>query len=208
MKKKTMLLAVCLILAGLLAVNGTFASEFGKWFQTVVGLLDPAPEENAEAFRVSLNTPTGEQMQLNPGSTIDYAVTASNLSEEATAYFRVAVALQTAAFDHITIERNEDDYIWTDGWSDIKIGTDDYKLIVGTYPQELRAGPPPSPAAIERVSMASVLTNEQLAAIRPDFLKMKVLAIKKEDFVVDGKQLEAEDALDMALPIVPNFNPF
>lgn len=204
--KKIMLVAVCLILAGLLAVNGTFAGTFGELFAYVTELAAPTPTQDP-SFQVTLITPTDDKIQLNPGSSIDYVVSVSNQENSSPAYFRIAVAMQAAAFDHITPKLNTQDYQWSD-WSDITIGGEDYKLIAGSYLKALPAGKP-APAAITNLSMVSILTNEQLAAIRPDFLKIKALAIRAEDFVDQETKnpFSAVDALNLALPLT-NFNPF
>ena len=71
MKKKAMILAVCLALVGMLAVNGTLAQTVEGIFQTItfaLGLVD-APERDETQLDVSLVSHYRQGGQLVQGST-------------------------------------------------------------------------------------------------------------------------------------------
>lgn len=217
--KKVLLLALCLVLAGLLAVNGTFAAEFTQavsevvsaLFKTVQGLASPEPTADPTAFRVTLVYPdsnSSERPMLFPGSEVERKIAVHNNSTENTAYFRIAFAVQAEAFPHVTLYFNDDGtYTWLKEWRDITIGGRDYKLRIGTYTTALEAGKTSS-AALLSVAMSETVTSEQMVQIDEDFLQAQVLAINANDFD-ENTYTTAKAALDAALPIdSTDFNPF
>lgn len=219
--KKTILLALCLALAGLLAVNGTFAAEFtqavsetvSQLFKTVGELINPEPTAAPSSFKVSvvyLDDSSTEEQVLFPGSTVERRVAVKNESAALPAYFRIAFAVQEEAFSCVTLDFSKGSaYTWLGQWRDITIGGQDYKLMIGTYTDALEAGAT-SPASLLSVAMNKNVTSEQMGRLGRDFLQMKVLAINADDFVLsDDTQMSATEALDKALPIDDaNFNPF
>lgn len=219
--KKIIVLALCLVLAGMLAVNGTFAADFtqtiseavSSLFQTVQELANPNPTTAPADFNVSLVYPNESGTALPvliPGGTVEHNVTVRNDSDALPAYFRIAFAVQADAFPLLTLQFNEDSsYAWLDGWRDITIGGRDYKLMVGTYQQALTANET-SPSALLGVTLRSSTTSAQMTALDNDFLLMQALAINANDFVLESSgQMSATDALDKALPVdSANFNPF
>ena len=59
------------------------------------------------------------------------------------------------------------------------------------------------------IAMDESVTSEQIARYRSDFLQVQGLAIGADDFQnSDGTQMSAQEALNLALPIDANFNPF
>lgn len=55
MRKKAIIVAVCLVLVGFLAVNGTLAQELGNIFKTIVGAVSGAdPTSNETLLKVEL----------------------------------------------------------------------------------------------------------------------------------------------------------
>lgn len=215
--KKVILLTVCLTLAGLLAVNGTFAADFTQavseavstLFQTVKGLTKPNPEAGGDTFKVTLqNADASGQPLLSPGSTVDREIAVCNQSTEKTAYFRIAFAVQAEAFPHLTLNfSNDSSYTWDKEWRNITIGNRAFKLKVATYTKGLEAGKT-SPAALLSVGLSSEVTSEQLANIDDDFLQVQVLAIDAAEFVTNEQPMSATDALNEALPLTDDFNPF
>jgi len=217
--KKAFLLALCLALGGMLAVNGTFAADFTQavgeafsmLFKTVQGLTDPTPEEDRSAFQVSLICPddaTGLPV-LTPGSSMAHKVTVKNLSSAKSAYFRIAFAVQDTVRPYLALHFNETGaYTWLDDWREnITIGDHRYDLMIGTYTQELPAGGT-APDALLSVALSDSITSEQMNSIADDFLQIQVLAICADDFPKESYPT-AQDALDAALPIAsPDFNPF
>lgn len=72
MKKKAMILAVCLALVGMLAVNGTLAQTVEGIFQTIttaLGIANPNPERDETQLDVSLVSHYRQGGQLVQGST-------------------------------------------------------------------------------------------------------------------------------------------
>lgn len=69
MRKRTLLVLVCLAMVCMVAVNGTLAQEIGKTFQNVVGFvtgLFGAPEADAERLQVQLTYQKRSGNQLVP----------------------------------------------------------------------------------------------------------------------------------------------
>lgn len=54
MRKKAIVVAVCLVLVGFLAVNGTLAQELGNIFKTIAKIANGAPTSNETLLKVEL----------------------------------------------------------------------------------------------------------------------------------------------------------
>ena len=229
--KKAIILAVCLIMAGMLAVNGTFAGEFGDTLTEVVNgvfaVLDElftgdfAKPYEGGGFDVELVyldasgnrlTDTAAAPQLLPGRTVERRVAVANEStatsgSDNSAYFRIAFAVQQDVAHLLDFTVNQTNYTWTRYDAPIKIGNTDYLLMVATYQTELPAGSV-SAAALQSVALDMNTSNEDIDRFRQDFLQIQVLAIKADDFVdSEGKPMSAEEALNYAIPLA-NLNPF
>jgi len=226
MRKTMMMLAVCLMLAGMLGVNGTFAmpdtAALGRWFEDLTAWIGDslgAPAEDENEFSVSLVYPDGSQTpQLTPGADIQRKIAVTNNAESAPAYFRLAVAVQASALelDYLTAKVGGSSYAWTNDWRDIEIDGRAFKLKVGTYLKKLPVGGT-SDAAELTVSMNVSVTNEQMAKIDADFLQVQAMAVDANAFdkdagnnpiVADPGKTLAETVLDKALPLTDSFNPF
>lgn len=224
MRKTMMMLAVCLMLAGMLGVNGTFAmpdtAALGRWFEDLTAWIGGslgAPAEDESEFDVSLVYLDGSQTpQLTPGAVIRRKIAVTNNAESDPAYFRLAVAVQASALDYLTAEVGGSGYAWTNDWRDIEIDGRAFKLKVGTYKAVLPVGNT-SDAAELKVSMNVSVTNEQMAKIDADFLQVQAMAVDANAFdkdagnnpiVADSGKTLAETVLDKALPLTDSFNPF
>lgn len=217
--KKAMLLAVCLILAGLLAVNGTFAlPDISEIFAPLTDLLGEfgSPVANTDEFDVSLVYPDGSQApQLTPGGTVSRQIAVANGQNSSAAYFRLAFAVRENVLTYLELSTSGDGYTWLDEWRDITIGNNSYKLMIATYTKELPTGET-SDSAMLSVSMDTSITSEQLALFDEDFLQIQVLAIDsaafedaEKEMILDQGQTMAEAILDLALPVDSlDFNPF
>lgn len=233
--KKTILLTLCLSMAGLLAVNGTFAFTMtevvSNLFTTVTDWItgDAAKPYEGGGFDVNIvyldsegNILTnGNTQQLLPGGTVEQRISVRNVSQAdegknpPSAFFRIALAIQDEIADQLTLNINETHYKWN-ALPNIRIGTTDYRLLVATYCEKLMAGAT-APAATLSVSLNENVTSTQLSRIRQDFLQVQVMAIDADSFanaLANGNiqplegQSEAEAVLDKALPLTSNFNPF
>lgn len=202
--KKTMLLALCVILAGLLAVNGTLADDFGrainKAFQIIEGWTEnAAPEVGGQQVDVQLQK--ADPIMLMPGAPATYDTAVNNVGSD-DVYFRVAVAVRydEQSWDKLDFEFNADGFDTSD-WMDTTISGTPYKMMVLTY-QEALAAKSSAPFSVT-VSMDTSITSEQMDKLSSNFLQMQVLAISASEFT----DMSATAALDMALPLT-NFNPF
>jgi len=223
--KKVFLLVLCLALAGLLAVNGTFAlpnaDEVSEWFQDLRHLIGEAlglPTADKTQFDVSLvYSDNGQTAALMPGDNLRHSVAVANGSESSPAYFRIAIAVQESAWNHMTVQASGDRYAWLDEWRDIEIGDRSFKMMIATCKDELPVGETSAAVQLD-VSMDLSITTEQMEQIDADFLQIQVLAVDAnafEDAKTSGKiiaaydQTWAEAVLDQALPIdSAEFNPF
>lgn len=264
MKKKGVLLVVCLVIVGALAVNPTLASQVGQIFQDVSasigslfgkpvadteGLLDvqlcyfKADEDKGALVEIAANDPSqlmipaayrddygwetvpvrlnGEVYPLfdreKVSGVVDKFVSVRNAGEE-TAYFRVAFAIEKTdvvqRLMHFTFSGDTEAFEIS-GWKDVKIDGRDYQMIVYSYKEALEKGQVSPPMLLQAV-MQKEATSQDLAGLRSDFLQVKVMSIQadvfKEEQVIDGEkvqvQLSAMEALDMAVPVRDDFNPF
>lgn len=220
--KKAILFALCLVLAGMLTVDGTFAAEFTQavseavnaLFQTVGNLakgISPAPTTDPSTFKISLVYPDGSTglSLLTPGNTTEREVAVKNQSTAKSAYFRIVFAVQSDVREHLTLDFNDgasSPYTWS-GWrTGLIIGGKQFDLMIGTYKEGLDAGKT-SPAALRSVTLKNI-TSQQMNAFDEDFLQIQVMSICADDFV--GSDYDsAEEALKQALPIdSTDFNPF
>ena len=194
--KKVMLLAVCLILAGLLAVNSTFAlPDIDKVFATLTELLGSlaAPTEDPTQFNVSLvYTGSDENTLLSPGGTVTRSFAAANGANSKPAYFRIAIAVQNDALPAglLQVQTNGGNYTWTQA-NDITIGGRTYALKVATYKDKLPVGET-SASAMLRVSMDASVTSAQMAQLDDNFLQIQVLAVDATAFESENLKQEIE----------------
>lgn len=222
--KKALTLALCLILAGLLAVNGAFAlpdtDQVSKWFQNLTHLLGEVlglPIADETQFNVSLVYPDGVQTALLfPGADLQQHIAVENAPQSSPAYFRIAIAVQESAWKHMDIQAGGEGYTWLPDWREIRIGEHPFMLMIATYQEALPAGERSKPFQLD-VSMDTSVTTQQMSQISEDFLQIQVLAIDANAFqeaidnnliVPNQGQTMAEAVLDQALPIVDHFNPF
>lgn len=264
MKKRGILLIVCLLVVGMMAVNPTLASEIGKIFQDVThsigglfgkpeadtqGLLDVqlcyfkadqdkgtltevAPNDRSqlmipahysqgygwETVNVTLNGqsyPLFDRTKVN--GVVDKFVSVKNVGEE-TAYCRIAFAIEkndvVQRLMHFTFSGDRNAFV-IHPWRDIRINGRDYQMIVYTYTHPLEAGQVSPPMLLQAV-LQQEATSADLAGLKSDFLQIKVMTIQadvfKEERTVNGEkvqvQLSAVEALDMAVPVKDDFNPF
>lgn len=206
--KKAILAALTFIVVGFLLVNGTFAlPDINEVFKTIADMVNGAPEPGGAGTAVDVALVSNDvPQQLYPGGAASRATRVHNKGTGAV-YFRLVYALQYDAdsWDELTITFAANGYEQTD-WQDITIGTVPYKMKVFTYTEAL-AAQAESPAVTLTIAMSTAITSEQVARYRSDFLQTQVLAIDPTPFTDEG-YTTAIDALNLALPITPTFNPF
>ncbi len=213
--KKAMLLAVCLVLAGLLAVNGTFAGDFGTAVQETVNgifkkveeLLNPAPTDAPKLASLAVEDEKaegGENKALFPGTSVTRTYTVSNTTSGDNyqpIFFRLAVAVrydESWKDETFKIAFNQ---TW-EASRDIDIGGKQYKLYV--FDGALEEGAWNLTAT---VTMKKEMTDAQYEVYRQgDFLKAELYSIESNAFGEAGYK-DAEAALNAALGKVEDFNP-
>lgn len=206
--KKLLILVLCLSLAGLLAVNGTFAmSDVSSAFQKLTDFLGDLgmPQHGGNKIDVQIISDNTPQI-LSPGTSATRTVYVKNQGSDP-AYFRFAIAVQydEETWNDLTIAFNTEGYSVSD-WTEISVSNTPYRMKVFTYEQALGSDSA-SPEIAMTVSMKADVTSEQLARYRSDFIQMKVLAIETDSFKKNDVPMSASDALNMALPL-QSFNPF
>ena len=205
--KKIMVLALCAAMAGLLAVNGTYAlPDVPAFFANLVGVLGETlglPEYGGSVVDVKIvsGEPTGT---IYPGA---QASQLHNVKNQGTAdvYFRYAVAVQyiPETWDKLDIQFDSVGYAVSQGWMDVMITGSPYKMKVFTYQTVLADGDISSPVEMT-VGMDDTMTMAEMNRYGSQFIQMKVLAIDVSAF----KEYDAEAALALALPLEDGFNPF
>lgn len=214
--KKAMLLAVCLVLAGLLAVNGTFAGDFGRTvqkmlanvFRPVEDLTNPAPTDAPKLASLAVEDEKAEGGEKNkalfPGTSVTRTYTVSNTTSTTDnpqpIFFRLAVAVR---YDDDSWEKTFGITFNKDSNGDsreIEIGGKQYKLYV--FDGELAKDAPWNLTAT--VIMKKEMTDAQYEVYwQGDFLKAELYSIERKAFV-DAGYKDAETALNAALG---DFNP-
>lgn len=205
--KKALLAALCLIIAGLMMMNGTFAlPSLSEVFKTVEALLEKVtPEDGGDTVDIQLVL-SDEPRSLYPGSTVSRTCQVENQGDQSV-YFRLACAIQydEATWDELDISFEHDDkFTATDDWTSITINGTPYRMKVFTYTDALAEDTTSDGVEIS-ISMGTSVTSEQLAKYRSDFLQIQALAIETEAFTEKGYTATA--ALDAALPL-EDLNPF
>ena len=207
--KKAILAALVFIVVGFALVNGTFAlPDLDEVFANLTELLGdlslPTQDTNGtiDVALVSDNTP----QQLYPGGAASRVTRVKNQGTSPV-YFRLCYAIQydESSWNKLTIDFDTEDYEQT-GWRDITIGNTPYKMMVFTYTKDLAAGDY-SPAVTLTIAMDDTVTSEEISRYRADFLQTQVLAIDSLTFK-EKNITTAKEALNLALPINSNFNPF
>lgn len=210
--KKALLVALCFMLVGFLAVNGTFAGDFGKRIEDVFKNLTDLlvnlgqPQDGGDQVKVALVS--GKPGLLYPGASVTYTTAVRNEGTQPV-YFRLVIAAQyeESSWDALKFEFKTEgaDFLSTEDWMPIDVDGTPYRMMVFTYSKALEAEEK-SPEVSVTLTMDISVTNEQIARYRSDFLQAQVLAIETEAFAEIAPT--AQTALDMALPIDEEFNPF
>lgn len=214
--KKALVAALCFMLVSFMFVSGTFAlPDLGDVFATFTGTLGellgtPQPGGAGTAVDVKLVSvsDTGSQI-LSPGGAVTRTSYVHNQGD-GDVYFRLVYAVQydEKTWDKLMHVSFTAESGFTDhGWQDITIGTTPYKMKVFTYNAAL-AAKGYSPKVSVTIKMDPGITSEDMSRYRSDFLQMQVLAISAAQFAEANAASTAVDALNLALPLGANFNPF
>lgn len=229
MKKKGLVLLVCLALVAIVGVNDTMANSVQGWFKDLSAWLGDAlgkPDVNPQSLDVELVSAADGVLipshyadpfaweKVNPVTHTTYV---QNVADEA--------AFVEAAFVRICIAVKEDSVLKYQppvgqGYVTRTISQKGYTVYTFDYADTLAAGAK-TPDITMQVALTKETDNEALARIGTDFIKVQSFAIQASAFAKldeQGKQIpdgdtttpsmKPETALNSALGDRATFNPF
>lgn len=229
MKKKGLILLLCLALVSVLAVNGTFAQEAETLFKNLVQTLGEVfgmPEKDESKLRIEILTSENpvllpanypgelpQNWESLPGTVMQTisAVNRSTVSEEfdGSAYVCLAVAVKQHGLLH-TMLMAEPGYTALAS-RPIQIGGEAFNMVVFCYDSKLAAN-----AELPRITLKMLLEktadNTDMAALGANCVQVKALAVDTRPFDPAVNQQITKvytpfEALDEALGL-STFNPF
>lgn len=222
MKKRALVLLVCVALAALVAVNDTLATAVQGWFNTVFGNA-PTTGDALDVEIVSSTTGVLTPAHYADGfawskvTPVQKTTCVRNVQEEA-AFVRICIAVKQADCLKARLPAVPEGYINAE--KQIAIGGAAFTLYTFDYQQQLTQGSS-SPAITMDFALTKETTNEHLAALGTDFVQVKSFAIQASAFAKldeNGNQIANDDtttqpmkpetALQHALGDINTFNPF
>lgn len=220
MKKKAIVFLLCLALVSVLAVNGTLASTMQGVFNTVAGIVRPAPTNNPTQFNVTLVS--GSTGMLTPAhydgedfdwdeitGAVPHTTYVRNDARSQAAYVRITIAVKKK-----DVLRYTEPAMSTASLADyvtnkdiIEIEDEDYILYTFDYTKPLAAGGT-TPVISMNFALTKETTNADLEALGPKFVRVNSFAIQASDFVKNNDPMSATEALNAALGDISEFNPY
>lgn len=229
MKKRTLVLLLCMALAALVAVNDTLATEVVGVFNKLTNLLgdvlgNPTADPAALDVQIISNTDGVLSSAHYEGGFAWEKVTpvhkttcVQNMQAEA-AYVRICIAVKKADCLKYRLAGVPTGYIKAE--KQIAIGGEDFMLYTFDYNQQLKRGSR-TPVITMDFALTKETTNEHVAALGTDFVQIKSFAIQASAFArldENGNQIAKDDkttqpmkpetALQYALGDIKAFNPF
>ena len=222
MKKKGLVLLLCLALVALVGINDTVATTVQGWFKDLTALLqgDGNPT-TAATLDVELVSSTDGMLipshydapfaweKVKPVTKTTYA---ENVAQEA-AFVRVSIWVKTDAVLKYTPPTGN-------GFVTATIAADGYTVYNFDYTGSLARGAQ-TPAITMQVALTKETNNDDLARLGTDFVKVQSFAIQASAFAKLDEQgskipdddtttppMKPETALKNALGDVGTFNPF
>lgn len=233
MKKRTLVLLLCLALVTLVAVDESFASQargvfnsLTQWLGETLGL----PQSKPEALSVQLeSTSTGVLTPSNyPQDEFDWACATTGTALKSTwaentaregAYVRICIAVKEVEVLHLRQEGDDSAYR-TCVRQHVDIGGEKFTIYTYDYRAELLPGEK-TPVILHRAALAKETTNAHIQQLGDDFVMAQSFAIQASAFKQLDEQgnaipkedvttppMKPETALDMALGSMETFNPF
>ena len=224
MKRKGLVLLLCLAMVLLLGVNNTLANSVQGWFKdlsTWLGDVLGKPDANPQELQVELiSTTDGMLMPSHYPAEFDWS-----LAKAVTKTTYVENVAKEAAFVRICIAANTDKVLkYTpptgSGYVMVTIPQNGYTLYTFDYLAELPAGAK-TPEITMKVALTKETDNADLARIGTDFVKVSSFAIQASAFAKLDEQgnkipdddamtppMKPETALKYALGDMATFNPF
>lgn len=224
MKKKGLVLLVCLALVAIVGINDTMANSVQGWFKDLSAWLGDAlgkPDANPQALNVELVSSTDGVLmpshyedafaweKVMPVTKTTYA---HNIAEEA-AFVRICISVKEDAVLKYRPPVGQ-------GYVTAAIPQSGYTLYTFDYAATLAAGAK-TPDITMQVALAKETNNDDLARIGTDFIKVSSFAIQASAFArldENGSKIPDDDtttppmkpetALKNALGDMATFNPF
>ena len=224
MKKKGLVLLVCLALVAIVGVNDTMANSVQGWFKDLSAWLGDAlgkPDVNPQSLDVELVSAADGVLipshyedpfaweKVNPVTQTTYV---QNVADEAT-FVRICIAVKEDAVLKYQLPVGR-------GYVTATIPQEGYTVYTFDYADTLAAGAK-TPDITMQVALTKETDNEDLARIGTDFIKVQSFAIQASAFAKldeQGKQIpdgdtttppmKPETALNSALGDRTTFSPF
>ena len=224
MKKKGLVLLVCLALVAIVGVNDTMANSVQGWFKDLSAWLGDAlgkPDVNPQSLDVELVSAADGVLipshyedpfaweKVNPVTQTTYV---QNVADEAT-FVRICIAVPEDAVLKYPLPVGR-------GYVTATIPQEGYTVYTFDYADTLAAGAK-TPDITMQVALTKETDNEDLARIGTDFIKVQSFAIQASAFAKldeQGKQIpdgdtttppmKPETALNSALGDRTTFSPF
>ena len=224
MKKKGLVLLVCLALVAIVGVNDTMANSVQGWFKDLSAWLGDAlgkPDVNPQSLDVELVSAADgvlipshyeDTFAWEKVNSVTHTTYVQNVADEA-AFVRICIAVKEDAVLKYQPPVGQ-------GYVTRTISQKGYTVYTFDYADKLASGAK-TPDITMQVALTKETDNEDLARIGTDFIKVQSFAIQASAFAKldeQGKQIpdgdtttpsmKPETALNSALGDRATFNPF
>lgn len=229
MKKRSLVLLLCLALVALVAVNDTLATTAKGWFKDLTQALGlDAPTHNPQALDVDIVTSNSgvltpahyddsfDWSKVDPVKKTTYAQNAA----EKDAFVRICIAVKNApGVLYHQMPSNVVSYAEHID-KEYEIGSETFTLYTFDYKGKLAKGES-TPSIVMDFALDKSTTNEDLADLGADFVRVQTFAIEADAFAqlneagekitdqsTDKTPMSPTTALNNALGDINTFNPF
>lgn len=233
MKKRTLVLLLCLALASVLAVDETLAQQASGLFRSLTHWLGDTlgiPQASPAELRVELESTSQGVLTPShyPQDDFDWAQVGSGTALKTTwahnaategAYVRICIAVKEVDVLHVRQEGDVSAYR-THVRKNVDVGGEKFTLYTYDYTAELLPGKT-TPVITHRAALAKETTNAHIQQLGDDFVMAQSFAIQASAFkhlddagnpIPEDDQttppMRPETALDGALGPIADFNPF
>lgn len=230
MRKRSLVLLICLALVLLVAVNNTLATTVQGWFNDLTDLLTDGTPTTGDALKVDIVS--NSDGVLNPahydgvfawekaGNAIVRKMTCAKNTAQEAAFVRICIAVKNAPGVLYYRMQVSDTAYKQHIDTTCKIGNESFTLYTFDYKQKLEQGDSTPNIAMD-FALDKKTTNEDLTALGGDFVRVQSFAIQADAFVQKDKNgnvvkdsnnqpilMDAVLALKYALGSIESFNPF
>ncbi len=231
MKKRTLVLLLCLAMVSILAVDGTFAQQASGLFKSLTGWLgDTLGIPSADPAQLDVEIITGTSGILTPahyegaftwqkaGNAVVHKNTCVKNVQTETAFVRLCIAVKTADCLQMQLQSVPADYAMAT--QSIRIAGEPFTLYTFDYTKALAMNEE-TPQILMDFALVKETTNEDLAALGNDFVQIQSYAVQASAFQqldeygnkipendTDTPSMSPGTALNSALGPIDRFNPF